>query len=211
MAKKNKDKQNKDATDPAKKWEQLNTAEGDIPEEEVHPDQAAGVSTEEEVHSDLSSSDSAADSNEVIALRDEITKLKDQLLREAADKQNIRNRMQRDIESARKFAGEKFLKAMLPVVDSLERALQTPEADGDKAMREGVLMTINMFEKVLQDNGVTVITPDAGEAFDPEQHEAMSAVNDPKQQDNAIVSTLQKGYNLHGRVIRAAMVVVNKH
>lgn len=206
---------------PADKWQKLNTentAAGDIQQPAVDPERSSGFGADDiqseseqakDVNSEAVNSEEAA-SNVEIALRTKVQELEAQLLRELASQQNLRSRMEREVQSAHKYASEKFIKAMLPVVDSMERALQAPEAEGDAAMRDGMKMTIAMFEKVLLDNGVVVINPESGEVFDPDKHEAMSAQADDKQADGVILGVLQKGYDLNGRVVRAAMVVVNK-
>jgi molecular chaperone GrpE len=203
------------ASDPASKWAKINTVDTEAAQEPVQPDSAVGFSEEEVEAADADAHPSeevpVAEDSAVLALRAEVEQLQDQLLREAADKQNLRTRMQRDVQAAHKFASAKFIEAILPVIDSLEQALQAPAVDGDSAMRDGMQMTINMFAKVLSDHGVVIINPEAGTAFDPDQHSAMSTQNDPKHPDNSVLSVLQKGYDLNGRVVRAAMVVVNKH
>jgi molecular chaperone GrpE len=205
---------NNQAADNPNKWAKINTAEGEVDHELEQPESAEGFS-EEEVLESVAEDDVAAvpdaEDSLVISLRTEVADLQEQLLRKAADEQNLRTRMSRDVQAAHKFASAKFIEAMLPVVDSLERALEITPTEGDDKMRAGIQMTITMFEKVLSDNGVITINPDAGVEFDPDQHAAMSAQNDPKQVDNTIISVMQKGYNLNGRVVRAAMVVVNKH
>ncbi len=127
-----------------------------------------------------------------------------------ADKQNVHNRMQREIESAHKYSIGKVLKELLPVIDSLHQAAEISAKAGDTAISEGIQISINMFLKVLGDFGVTAIAPETGDEFDPEKHEAMSAASDKQHKDNTVLTLLQKGYDLNGRVIRAAMVVVNK-
>ena len=208
-------KSNDTTGEPADKWQKLNTqdtAEGDIQQQAVTPEHVSGFEGEAEpVDADVMPEGAAdAATNAEVALRSRVKELEEQLLREAASQRNLHARMEREVQSAHKYSAEKFIKAMLPVVDSLERALDAPEQNGDAAMRDGVKMTIAMFEKVLKDNGVAVISPEAGEAFDPEQHEAMSAQSDPNFADGAVLGVLQKGYDLNGRVVRAAMVVVDK-
>ena len=135
---------------------------------------------------------------------------KDQVARTQADLLNTQRRMEQEVSKARKFGVEKLLQDLIPVVDSLIRALQgglsnDPQA---KAIREGVELTLDLLHKLLEKNGVVDIDPQAGDLFDPMQHEAMSMRADPDAASNTILQVLQKGYALHGRVIRAAMVIV---
>ncbi|WP_293264664.1 nucleotide exchange factor GrpE [Neptunomonas sp.] len=141
----------------------------------------------------------------------EIATLKEQVLRSAADVQNARRRAEKDVEKAHKFALDKFVNEMLPIVDSLERALETCSADDEatKALRDGVEMTHGMYIAGLAKFNVDRIDPQ-GEAFDPVSHQAMSMVDAPDAQPNTVIAVMQKGYSLNGRLIRPAMVIVSK-
>lgn len=141
----------------------------------------------------------------------EIAALKEQVLRSAADVQNARRRAEKDVEKAHKFALDKFVNEMLPIVDSLERALETSSADDEatKALRDGVEMTLGMYIAGLAKFNVDRIDPQ-GEAFDPVSHQAMSMVDAPDAQPNTVIAVMQKGYSLNGRLIRPAMVIVSK-
>ncbi|WP_218961656.1 nucleotide exchange factor GrpE [Marinicella litoralis] len=135
----------------------------------------------------------------------------DEVLRVVAEGMNLQKRLQRDLDNTRKFANDKIIKAMIPVMDSFDKALEVINDDNcevsTEAMIEGTQNTQKIFAKVLQDNGIEIIDP-VGETFDPEQHEAMSMVPSPDHEKNTIVNVFQKGYLLNGRVVRAAMVVV---
>lgn len=135
---------------------------------------------------------------------------KNQMLRMQAELENVRRRAERDVANAHKYGSEKLLSDMLPVVDSLIRGMEIPEAKDPhvKAMRDGMQLTLDLFEKALAKHGLDVIDPAVGEAFDPQQHEAMSMQQDPEAESNTILQVIQKGYSLNGRVIRAAMVIV---
>jgi molecular chaperone GrpE len=141
----------------------------------------------------------------------EIAALKEQVLRSAADVQNVRRRAEKDVEKAHKFALDKFVNEMLPIVDSLERALETCSVDDEatKALRDGVEMTHGMYVAGLAKFNVDRIDPQ-GEAFDPVLHQAMSMVDAPDAQPNTVIAVMQKGYSLNGRLIRPAMVFVSK-
>ena len=130
-------------------------------------------------------------------------------LRARAEIENIRRRTEQDVEKAHKFALEKFSKELLTVVDNLERGLQTL-ADADesvKALAEGVELTHKGLVSTLANFGVEAVG-NVGEAFDPELHQAISMQAAEGIESNHISVVLQKGYTLHGRVIRPAMVMV---
>lgn len=136
---------------------------------------------------------------------------KENELRAQAEMQNIRRRAERDVENAHKFALEKMTGELLTVVDNLERALQAAGAadESSKALREGVEMTLDGFVKTLAKFKIEQIDPE-GAPFDPQQHQAMSMIENPDVEPNTVVAVLQKGYSLHGRLVRPAMVMVSK-
>ncbi|WP_203299629.1 nucleotide exchange factor GrpE [Marinobacter sediminum] len=152
--------------------------------------------------------------SEVDALRAQVKEAQEQMLRSQAEMQNVRRRAEIDVEKAHKFALEKFVKELLPVADSLEKAVESTEGSEDAgelvaSIREGVEMTLNLFMNSLGKFNVEQLNP-VGEPFDPQQHEAMSMVPSPDAEPNSIVAVVQKGYLLNGRVVRPAMVVVAK-
>lgn len=151
---------------------------------------------------------------EVLAARVEeleqsLAEAKEQALRAAAEAQNVRRRAEQDVDKARKFALERFVKELLPVVDSLEKALETMEDGASEAHREGVSMTLKMQLDVLSKFGVETVEPE-GEPFDPQYHEAMAMVPNPELEPNTVMEVMQKGYLLNGRLVRPAMVVVSQ-
>ncbi|WP_271272872.1 nucleotide exchange factor GrpE [Aliamphritea hakodatensis] len=147
----------------------------------------------------------------VATLEAQVNALKDQELRTQADMQNVRRRAEMDVEKAHKFALEKFTNELLPVIDSLERAIEASQSDDEavKALREGVDMTLNMFVSGLEKFKVEQVNP-VGDAFNPELHQAMSMVPNPEVPANHVMAVMQKGYTLHGRLIRPAMVIVSQ-
>lgn len=152
--------------------------------------------------------------SEVEALQAQLKEAQDQALRAQAEMQNVRRRAQIDVEKAHKFALEKFVKELLPVADSLEKAVESTEGQEEAgelvaSIREGVEMTLNLFMNSLQKFNVEQVNP-VGEPFDPQQHEAMSMVPAPDAEPNTVVNVVQKGYLLNGRVVRPAMVIVSK-
>ncbi|MCG8668177.1 MAG: nucleotide exchange factor GrpE [Pseudomonadales bacterium] len=136
---------------------------------------------------------------------------KDAVLRAAAEEQNVRRRAERDVENAHKFALEKFSNDLLPVVDTLERALDAAQGDEEaiKATREGVELTLKMLMDALKKHGVEQLDP-VGEPFNPQEHEAMSMQPNPDMDPNTVMAVLQKGFSLNGRLVRPAMVIVSK-
>ncbi|MBW6393126.1 MULTISPECIES: nucleotide exchange factor GrpE [Halomonadaceae] len=146
---------------------------------------------------------------QVEELEQSLVEAKDQALRAAAEAQNVRRRAEQEAEKARKFALERFVKELLPVVDSLEKALEAMGEDASEAHREGVAMTLKMQQDVLGKFGVEMLDP-AGEPFDPQYHEAMAMVPNPELEPNSVMEVVQKGYTLNGRLVRPAMVVVSQ-
>ena len=140
---------------------------------------------------------------------DEIEALKDQLLRTVAESENIRRRASRDVENAHKYANEKLLEDLFPVLDSLEKALELPDQSDDaKAVLEGIEISLRMFRETLERGGVVVVDP-LGEPFDPSKHEALAMVPNEEVEPNSVIEVVQKGYLLNERVVRAARVVVS--
>ncbi|NJN51995.1 MAG: nucleotide exchange factor GrpE [Gammaproteobacteria bacterium] len=145
--------------------------------------------------------------------RDQSEKLKDQALRAQAEVENIRRRATRDVEAAHKFALERFTADLLPVVDSLERAVeaaQAADAAGNvAAIAEGVELSRKLFVDTLEKSGVAVVDP-IGAPFDPQFHQAMSMVESADAEPGSVLNVLQRGYTLNGRLVRPAMVMVAK-
>ncbi|WP_226642841.1 nucleotide exchange factor GrpE [Microbulbifer variabilis] len=164
---------------------------------------------EEALHEEAESADALHD--EIIKLQEQLAVQKDLALRAQAEEQNARRRAQQDVERARKFAVEKLLQDLLPVVDNLERALATIDTkdETNKALVEGIELTHKSFVDTLTKNSVEVVDP-AGEPFDPELHQAMTQVPNGELEPNTVMEVFQKGYRLNGRLVRPAMVVVSK-
>ena len=134
---------------------------------------------------------------------------KDRALRIAAEMENLRRRAAQDVEKAHKFALEKFTGELLPVIDSLERALELADRDNEtlKPMMEGVELTLRAMLTTVGKFGVEQVNP-MGDAFDPNRHQAISMVENGNVAQNSVMAVMQKGYELNGRVIRPAMVMV---
>ena len=188
------------------------------------PDAMESMS-EEELLAALSGEDSAAEgegfANPLEALaaentrqEEEIKELKDQILRTAAEMENLRRRTQKDVADARDFSISKFARDMLGVADNLRRALEhvpgeEKENAGLKTLAEGVEMTERELLSALEKNGVSKIDP-AGEKFDPNFHQAMFEVPNPEVPNNTVAQVVQVGYVIGSRVLRPAMVGVAK-
>lgn len=129
-------------------------------------------------------------------------------LRALADAENARKRAQAEIAQARKFAHERMVEDLLPVMDSLEAALAQEGSDA-QGTREGVELTRRQLLGVLERAGVAPVSAEPGQRFDPHRHEAMAAL-DSDQEANTVLAVLQKGYALHERVVRPALVTVAK-
>ena len=141
---------------------------------------------------------------------EELAKVKDQLLRTMAEMENIRRRSQRDVENAHKFAVEKLLSELLPVVDSLEKAEELAKtSDNADSMAEGISLSLKLFVSTLEKSGIALVDP-LGEPFDPQLHEAIAMVPNPDAEPNSVMDVMQRGYTLNGRLVRAAKVVVVK-
>lgn len=161
--------------------------------------------------SSSSSADTEALHQEINRLKDELAQSKEQMLRIQAEAQNMRRRAQQDVEKAHKFGVEKFVSDMLPVADNLERAIAAASSkSGDfEALVEGVELTLRSLLDGLKRHQVERVDP-LGEPFNPEFHQAMTAVENPDCEPNTVVDVFQRGYTLHGRLVRPAMVVVSK-
>lgn len=146
---------------------------------------------------------------ELEALRAEVTQLREESLRERADLDNQRKRLARDIEMARKFANERLLGDLLPVMDSLEAGLSV-KGDTAQHLREGMELTLRQLLKVATDNGLVAVDP-VGQPFNPEHHQAMSMVDSPDHAPGHVVQVYQKGWLLNDRLLRPALVTVSKH
>ena len=133
------------------------------------------------------------------------------VLRAQAEVQNIRRRSEQDVAKAHKFGQEKLMAEVVSLLDNLGRAIEASKSDGSSL--EGLLEGVEMSQKMLLDGlkkfNVDQLDPH-GEPFNPELHEAMTAVPNPDLEPNTVMEVFQKGYTLNGRLVRPAMVVVSK-
>ena len=133
----------------------------------------------------------------------------EQYLRAVADLENVRKRAQRDIEAANRYGLEKFAAELLPVQDSLQLAVQNAGKADTRSLVEGQEATLKLLAKALEKIGVAPINPH-GEPFDPARHEAMLAQESATAEPNSVLQVVQPGYELNGRLLRPARVIVSK-
>ena len=171
--------------------------------EEQHEHAHEVISAEQEKINELELS--------LVAAQSTVVDQKDSVIRAKAEVDNIRRRAAQDVEKARKFALEKFAGEMLTSVDNLERALQNIDKDDEsnKSVIEGVELTLQGLIASLEKFGVKAVDPQ-DQPFNPELHQAMSMQEVPDVAPNTVIAVMQKGYELNGRLIRPAMVMVSK-
>jgi len=167
------------------------------------------------------SDEAQQEADDVESLRDALQEAQEQLasaedraLRAVAEAENVRKRAERSIDSARKFALERFVADMLPAVDSFERAAQaSSEASGEgaavAAIGEGIELSLKLLLEAMQRQGIDVVDP-VGVPFDPNLHEAMSMVESASAEPGSVLEVFQKGYTVNGRLARPARVIVAK-
>jgi molecular chaperone GrpE len=162
---------------------------------------------------DISQEEAEFDAMEVLeTLQAENAALRDQALRYAAEAENTKRRAEREANDARAFAIQKFARDLLGVADNLSRALQhAPREDVDPAVKTfvlGIEMTDKELAQAFERNGLKKIDPAKGAKFDPHVHQAMMEQDAPDVEPGAVVQSVQAGFELYGRVVRPAMVVV---
>ncbi len=143
-------------------------------------------------------------------LEQKIKDLQDQYLRTHADFENVKKRLEKEKAQALEYANQNILKDLLPIIDTLDKALESANAlpSGDK-IAEGLNLTLGNFSKVLSKYGVEAISTENG--FDPNLHEAIMQVKDEQKEDGTIHQVLQKGYKYKERTLRPAMVSIVKN
>lgn len=171
------------------------------------------VANEQERREPADANEHTADETETLSIQladceQKLAEMRDLVLRERADVDNQRKRLQRDLEYARRFANEKLLADLLPVLDNLERGLAVESADAG-ALRSGVELTLRELVRVVEANGLSAVDP-GGQVFDPDRHHAVKTVEGSGQPPGTVTSVFQKGYVLNERLLRPAMVSVAK-
>ncbi|ASG06823.1 nucleotide exchange factor GrpE [Vibrio anguillarum] len=199
----------------------MNNEENKIKEEELQQEvvgqEAEVVGTDadidwnEQVEVDEKESQIAQLEAALLSSEAKIQEQKDSVLRAKAEVENMRRRSEQEIDKARKYALSRFAEELLPVLDNLERTIQAADAENEvvKPLVEGVDLTHKTFIGVVEKFGLKEINPE-GETFNPELHQAMSIQESPDHEPNTVMFVMQKGYELNGRVIRPAMVMVSK-
>lgn len=149
--------------------------------------------------------------DEIERLQKELTASQEQMLRAQAEAQNADRRATAAIEKAHKFGQEKLVGDLLVVVDNLERSMSAVDGENEllKPVLEGVELTLKSLRDALKRQSVEEVDPE-GLPFDPQLHQAMTMVESPDVEPNTVLNVFQKGYTLHGRLVRPAMVVVSK-
>lgn len=186
-------------------------APGEDQREELETsDQFQDSASEESREDQALSEDDAGESEDKLVA--EVEKYKDIALRAEAEMQNLRRRAERDVQNAHKYGIERLLQNLLPVLDSLEKAVEVSEAaasDDDDPQLEGIRLCSKLFVDVLTREGVEALDP-LGEPFDPNLHEALSMIENPDLEPNSVMAVIQKGYRLNERLVRPAKVMVSK-
>ena len=173
---------------------------------EIEVEQAEAQEVAQSVEVDFEQLESEA----VDAARAEVAKMRDAMLRMQAETENTRKRLTRELERSKKLALERIMKDLLDVRDSLERGLEVdPEAATAGSVLEGQQLVLKMLGTVMEKHDLELIDP-AGQPFDPELHEAMTVLPSAEHDDNTVMEVLQKGFMLHGRLVRPARVVVSR-
>jgi molecular chaperone GrpE len=162
-------------------------------EEKVQPQEQDGEKSLEELLSEAQA---------------KIEQQRDAMMRAVAEADNARKRVQAEAATGQKYAIERFAESLLPVVDSLEAALAA-SLDTSQATREGVELTLKQLRAAFQKSHLTEVNPAPGERFDPHRHQAMATV-EAEGEPNSIAAVMQKGYRLHDRVLRPALVTVTR-
>ncbi|HDY8038243.1 TPA: nucleotide exchange factor GrpE [Vibrio vulnificus] len=198
----------------------MSNEENKINEEALKQQDAAeveveAVGTDADIEWNEEADESAAKIAELeaalLASEARVKEQQDSVLRAKAEVENMRRRTEQEIDKARKYALNRFAEELLPVIDNLERAIQAADAESEavKPLLEGVELTHKTFVDVVSKFGLKEINPE-GQPFNPEWHQAMSIQESPDHESNSVMFVMQKGYELNGRVIRPAMVMVAK-
>ena len=169
------------------------------------------VEVEESVEIETSSDIISALEDKLAAANVTIEGQKEGVLRARAEMENAKRRAEAEVEKARKFALERFAGELLPVADNLERAIQVADGSNEavKPLLEGVELTMKSFVSTIEKFGLVVIDPQ-GDTFNPELHQAMSMQESTEVAANTVIAVMQKGYQINGRLLRPAMVMVSR-
>lgn len=198
----------------------MNQQTNDDPEQKIvenevenADDQSTNAPAADEAEAESeNASEEVSEVDQLAQLEAEVEKYKDVALRAEAEMQNLRRRAERDVQNAHKFGSERLLQSLLPVLDSLEKAIEASEAAGqteDDPQLEGIKLCSKLLVDVLTKEGIEALDPE-GEPFDPNLHEALSMIENPDLEPNSVMTVIQKGYRLNERLVRPAKVMVSK-
>ena len=151
----------------------------------------------------------AGDLDALAAAEARATENRNNHLRAVAELENYRKRCEREVENARKYAIERFAQELVTVGDALEAGISAGPATSGAALLEGAQATLRQLQRAFEKGGIKLIDP-AGQRFDPEWHEAMAVQESREHPANTVLSVIQKGYSLNGRLLRPARVIVSK-
>jgi molecular chaperone GrpE len=174
----------------------------------INPEQEPIPASSEETSAEGGASEVERLTNELDAVRAQLTEARDAQLRAYAEMENVRKRAQRDVEAAHRYAIERFALDLIEVRDTLELGIGSAGSAPDAArFVEGMQATLRMIDKAFEKAGIEVVDP-LGQPFNPELHEAMTTQPTAEHPPGQVVAAIQKGYTLNGRLLRAARVVV---
>jgi molecular chaperone GrpE len=198
----NQDERNEidDAAEEMKASSRAPNAEDAEHEDGARPDQRPG--TEDEAGGDSDESGGSGNNEEVARMREAMLRLK-------AEMDNREKRLEREMTKSRKFALEAVMRDLVQVLDSMDQALSSADAENAQAAHEGLELTRKQALQVLTSHGLEVLDP-VGEQFDPSWHEAMATQPSDEFEPDTVAQVLQKGYRLNDRLIRPARVIVAK-
>tara|TARA_X000000368_G_scaffold230644_1_gene182146 strand:+ start:1088 stop:1624 length:537 start_codon:yes stop_codon:yes gene_type:complete len=169
-----------------------------------------GINKDESIDSEKESPEELESEEESPSLEEEIESLKDQVLRAKAEVQNVRRVAEQEVRKARLYGVESLAKNFLSVGDNLERAIESLNEDSKpEDLEEGLRLILKSYEDALETGGIISIDP-KGEPFNPEQHEALSVIENEDLEPNSIIEVIQRGFMIQDRVLRPAKVIVTK-
>src|SRR5699024_5226088 len=180
-------------------------------DEQILDEQTSEQTADEQSVENLEVASQVTAEERIAELEDQLAGAKEEVLRAAAEVQNVRRRADQDIAKAHKFALEKFANDLLAIVDSLERGIEMADVNDEsiRPMREGMELTYKLFLDTLKRFQVERIEP-LGEPFNPELHQAMAMEESTQAEPNSVLKVFQCGYSINGRLLRPAMVVVSQ-
>ena len=169
-----------------------------------------GINKDESIDSEKENPEELESEEESPSLEEEIESLKDQVLRAKAEVQNVRRVAEQEVRKARLYGAEYLAKNFLSVGDNLERAIESLNDDSKpEDLEEGLRLILKSYEDALETGGIISIDP-KGEPFNPEQHEALSVIENEDLEPNSIIEVIQRGFMIQDRVLRPAKVIVTK-